>query len=308
MNAKIYCPDIECESCIKVITRSIKKIQGIEDLSFDRESVTINYNPEQIQQEELTKLINSAGFRASLQPFPRKTFLERLRDFKENKTKYQVEYQMLKYSVAILAFLLLLEGIAYYTFFRTTEGFLQRYGWWFFYLTLAITSLGSAVWHFKSYKAQFTNMTGMMIGMTFGMQSGMMLGTIFGATNGLVTGGTTAMVLAVLLGVYNGKCCGIMGVLEGMMAGIMGGIMGSMIGVMYAVDHILIFMPFFMFFNLIVMFGLSYMLFEEVVEHNPKTKRQPIDFLTFFSFCFIATTILITWMVYGPKTGIASII
>ncbi len=126
MNTKIYCPDIECESCIKVITRSLKKVQGIEGLSFDHESVTINYNPEQIKQEELTQLIQDTGFRASFQPFLRKTFLERLRDFKENKTKYQVEYQMLKYSIAILAMLLMLEGIAYYTFFRTTERILQK--------------------------------------------------------------------------------------------------------------------------------------------------------------------------------------
>ena len=96
-----------------------------------------------------------------------------------------------------------------------------------------------------------------------------------------------------------------MGLLEGMMAGVMGGLMGSMIGTMFAVDHILWLMPFFMFINLVIMWGLSYMLFEEVVEHQEKIEKRPLDFTTFFSYCLIATTFFIILMVYGFKTGLA---
>ena len=150
-------------------------------------------------------------------------------------------------------------------------------------------------------------MVGMMIGMTFGMQTGMMLGTIIAATNGLFVGGLTAMLIAVSVGFYNGKCCGIMGVMEGMMAGVMGGIMGSMIGTMFRVDHILWFMPAFTLINILILWGLSYMLFEEVVEHNPSTKKAPVSFSTFFFACLIVSAALTTLIVYGPRTGLAAI-
>ena len=111
--------------------------------------------------------------------------------------------------------------------------------------------------------------------------------------------------IGIIAGVYNGKCCGIMGIMEGMMAGIMGGVMGSMIGVMFRVDYINIFMPFFMLANIMVMFGLSYMLFEEIVEDNINVRKKSLNFSKFFSYFLIINLILILIMVYGPKTGLA---
>ena len=99
-----------------------------------------------------------------------------------------------------------------------------------------------------------------------------------------------------------------MGVMEGMMAGVMGGLMGAMIGTMMRVDNILLFMPVFMILNLFIMWGLSYMLFEEVVEDNPTIQKKEINFLTFFSYCFIATLIITILIIYGPKTGLARIL
>lgn len=308
MDVKIYCPDIECESCVKLISRSLDKLEGVDDFSVDSESVRVSYNPDVLDSDKLISLIHQLGFRSGLQPFPRKTFLERWGEFRENKKKYEVEYKMLQYSGLTFLSLILLQTLVYFGLFRLKENFLAHSGWWLFYGTMAIVSIGSGMWHMKSYRAKFTSMTGMMIGMTFGMQTGMMIGSIIGASNGLFLGGTVGMLAAVLVGVYNGKCCGIMGVMEGTMAGIMGGIMGSMIGVMFSVDHILYFMPLFMLLNLSVMFGLSYMLFEEVVEHNPATKKKQVDFLTFFSYCLLAVAILTVVIVYGPKTGLAGVI
>lgn len=308
MDVKIYCPDIECESCVKLISRSLDKLEGVDDFSVDSESVRVSYNPEALNSDKLVSLINQLGFRAGLQPFPRKTFLERWREFRENKKKYEVEYKMLQYSAMTFLSLILLQTLVYFGLFRLKENFLAHSGWWLFYGTMAIVSIGSGMWHMKSYRAKFTSMTGMMIGMTFGMQTGMMIGSIIGASNGLFLGGTAGMLAAVFVGVSNGKCCGIMGIMEGTMAGIMGGIMGSMIGVMFSVDHILYFMPLFMLLNLSVMFGLSYMLFEEVVEHNPATKKKQVDFSTFFSYCLLAVAILTVVIVYGPKTGLAGVI
>ncbi len=307
MKAKIYVPDIECDSCVKVINKTLAKFEGIQQFTTHKDSVDVEYDPEKVKADSLLSIIHEKGFRAAFEPFQRKSFSERFKDFKENKHKYQVEYTMLKYSVLTFLILTLLEVMSYIAFLKNKPEFLAHYGWWMFYLNLAVISIGSGMWHIKSYKANVTSMIGMMIGMTFGMQTGMMLGTIFGATNGLFVGGSVGMLTAVGVGFYNGKCCGIMGVLEGMMAGVMGGTMGSMIGTMFTIDHIFWFMPLFIAINMIIMWGLSYMLFEEVVEDSPKTQKNPSDFFTFFAYCLLATVFLLVIMIYGPKTGLAKI-
>lgn len=307
MKTTLYVPDIECDSCVRVINKVLQKRECVERLSIRKDSVDIMHDPNIISEKQLVMLIREKGFRADTSPFERKTFKERLKDFRENKHKYHIEYTLLKYAAAVLLLLIGIEVLAYFAFFKHKPDFIANYAWWILYTDIAVVSIGSAIWHIKSYKASVTSMIGMMIGMTFGMQTGMMIGTILAATNGLFVGGTTGMTLAVLVGWYNGKCCGIMGVMEGMMAGVMGGIMGGMIGTMFKVDHILWFMPFFMLFNIIIMWGLSYMLYEEVVEGNQKIKKEPIDFTTFFSYTLLATSLIIGIMVYGLKTGIASI-
>ena len=307
MNVKIYCPDIECDSCVKVIKKAFEKLKGIEKVDVNNDSIDISYKKEALNHEELILAIISKGYRASLEPFQRKTFRERMRDFRENKNKYEVEYKMIRYSFLTLLILLAFEAAAYFAMFKQNPNFLHKYGWWIFYLNIAIISVAAAMWHLKSYRGQVTSMIGMMLGMTFGMQTGLMIGAIIGATNGIFVGGMTGMLTGVLVGFYNGKCCGIMGALEGMMAGMMNGVMGSMIGVMFFADHILWFMPFFIIINLAIMWGLSYMIYEEFVEGNQKTKKAPLSFGTFLSYCFIAAIILIVIMIYGPKSGLARV-
>lgn len=305
MKTKIYCPDIECDSCIKLISKALGNKKGVKEFTFTHEAVDI-FHEDSVKPNELIDIIREKGFRADLQPFVRKTFRERFRDFRENKKKYEVEYMMIKYGLLAFFLLAILDVFAYFAVFKTIPNFISKYAWWLFYTNITVISIGAAVWHFKSYKTSVTTMMGMMIGMTFGMQTGMMLGTIIGATNGLFMGGMTGMLVASALGFYTGKCCGSMGVLEGLMAAVMGGPMGAMIGSMFFVDHILWFMPAYMILNLIILVGLSYLLFEEVVEHNLKIKKKAIDFTTFFSYCLIATTALTVLMIYGFKTGLAA--
>jgi copper chaperone CopZ len=306
MNATIYCPDLECESCEKILTRSLNTLQGIQKIGFTPDSLAVDFDPKQVTKEQIVEAINKKGYRAGFEPFERKLFKERMRDFFENKQKYAMEYLMLQNTAMTFLGLLAIEFVVYLAVLKTIPDFLSRYGWWMLYATIAVVSVASAIWHMRAYRARVTSMVGMMIGMTFGMQTGMMLGTIVAATNGLIMGGMTGMLVAVAVGIYNGRCCGIMGVLEGMMAGVMGGLMGSMIGTMFSVNHILWLMPFFFLINVIIMWGLSYMLFEEVVEER-KAQRTPTPFLTFFSYCFIATGLLTALIVYGPKTGIAAL-
>ena len=303
---KIYCPDIECGSCIKLIDRRISKISGVEKISFSKDSLDVSYNEELVSPHQVSESIKQLGFRADFVPFSRKTFSERWRDFKENKIKYEIEYKMLKYGFYAMILLAVLELGTFFLFFRNNQ-LIGKNLLWIFYLDLAVVSIGAAIWHLNSYRQDATIMIGMMIGMTFGMQTGLMIGTIIGATNGMFTGTMSGMFFGVAVGWFNGKCCGIMGVLEGAMAGVMSGTMGAMIGVMLSVDRILVFMPFFMAINLIIMWGFSYMLFEEMVEDNPKIEKKKISFLELFSYCFIALVLLVLIIIYAPKSGIARI-
>jgi copper chaperone CopZ len=305
MKTTVYCPDLECDSCNKIITKALRTIE-VTPVSFTNDSLEVEYDNNKTSIKTILATIRSKGFRANTEPFERKTVQERYRDFRENKHKYAVEYAMLKYSAGTFVLLIALHALAYFAFFKTITNFLPQYGWWLFYLDLAIVSIGAAMWHIQSYRPKVTMMVGMMIGMTFGMQTGMMLGTILGATNGLFWGSLIGMLLAVSVGVVNGRCCGIMGMLEGAMAGLMGGLMGAMIGMMLSVDHILWLMPFFFAINLAIMWGLSYMLYEEAVEEKHVT-AEPIPFLTFAACCAIATTVLTACIVYGWKTGLAAL-
>ena len=307
MKKTIYCPDITCESCVKVLTRVFSNFDGINTFAVKKDHILVDFNEKKVRADRLLEAIREKGYRAGFTPFSRKTFRERARDFVSNRKKYVVEYTMLRYVAYAFLLLLILEALAYYVFFRYEPDFLNRYGWWLFYTTLSAVSVGAAIWHFKAYKTEIPHMTGMMIGMTIGMTSGLMIGTIIAVTNGLFVGVLTGMILSSLVGWYTGKCCGIMGVLEGLMAGVMGSMMGSMIGVMLISEHILIFMPVFMILMLIVLGGLSYMLFEEVVEDKEAIERSPADFWTFFSYCFLATFVLILIMLYGWKSAIVMV-
>ncbi|RJQ17300.1 cation transporter [Candidatus Woesearchaeota archaeon] len=301
MKTTIYVPDIECESCSKLISRKLKHKEGINQISIKPDSVDIDYDESKIKPEQLVQTIKDAEFRAGLEPFERKTFKERWRDFKENKKKYHLELKGIEYAAFIFLILTALEAIAYFGFLKTPT-FLTNYGWWFFYLNISITAISFGLWHIFAYKTKITCMVGMMIGMTLGMQTGMMIGAILGATNGFFIGAMTGMILGVTVGIIAGKCCGIMGIMEGMMAGLMGGTMGPMISLMMFSDHLLWFMPAYMIINLLIIAGLSYMMYEEVVEYK-EVRKQPLDFLTIASLCIIVAFVLIMIILYGPKAA-----
>lgn len=288
---RIHVPDIECDSCVRLISKHLTK-----------EHITFSVNGDTIETDDAKRaiaIIKQLGYRASQHPFERKTFKERLRHMREQKHKYTTEYTGLSYFFGIAITLAVLFAVAYAGFLNTIPDFLAKYSWWMFYLIITIAAISTALWHFFAYRAKITCMVGMMIGMTFGMQTGMMLGAIVGATNGFFIGSMVGMLTAAGVGVITGRCCGIMGVMEGLMAGIMGGTMGAMISVMMFADNLLWFMPFFMGLNLIIVAGLSYMLYEEVVE-DKEVERKPVDFLTVASGSIIAFAVIVAIILLTP--------
>jgi copper chaperone CopZ len=300
MKTKIYIPDIECESCTKLLSKKFNSITGVNSFVFSKDSAEIDYD-NSVKKEALIKVIKENGFRASEEPFERKTLQERFRELKENKKKNSIEISALKYAAASFFIIILIETIAYFGFFRTIPNFLSKYIWWLFYLNITISTLGASLWHFFAYKTKVTCMLGMMVGMAFGMQTGMMIGAVIGATNGFFIGAMTGMIIGVIAGILTGKCCGVMGIMQGMMAGIMGGTMGPMISLMMFSDNILLFMPFYMLINVAIMAGYIYMMFEEAVE-GKDVKKAPLDFLTFVSASIIISAAFIVLMLYGPKS------
>tara|TARA_Y100000310_G_scaffold196122_1_gene196143 strand:- start:6404 stop:7327 length:924 start_codon:yes stop_codon:yes gene_type:complete len=306
MKTRFYVPDIECDSCIKLIRRKFGQLQGIETVNFGEDFVVVNYDESLLKEENIIASIKNLGYRVSTQPFDRKSFKERVRHFKENKKNYSVEINVVKYAVYLFLILTGVEALAYFGFLSSSTDFLANYGWWLFYLNISIASVAAGTWHFLTYNTKVTCMVGMMIGMTLGMQTGMMVGIVVGATNGFFVGSMVGMFLGVGIGAITGKCCGIMGVMEGMMAGLMGGTMGPMISIMMFADHLLWFMPFYMLVNVAILLGFSYMLYEEVVEGKNNLEKRKIEFSTLASFSVILTFIIAYIMIYGPKSVLVS--
>ena len=306
MRKKFYVPDIECDSCIKLIEKKFRHLQGIESTHFGKDFVVVNYDESLVTSQNIMTTIKNLGYRVSLTAFERKNFKERYRHWKNNKHKYVVEMNSIKYSLFLFLILTAIELVAYFSFLQSIPNFLASYGWWFFYLNVSVASLGAATWHFLTYNTKITCMLGMMIGMTLGMQTGMMIGAIIGATNGFFMGAMVGMILGVFVGALTGKCCGIMGIIEGMMAGLMGGTMGPMISIMMLADNLLLFMPFYMLVNVAILLGFSYMLFEEVVEGRDEVKKRTIDFSTLASFAIILSFVLACIMIYGYKSALVA--
>ena len=301
MKTKIYVPDIECESCVKVLEKRFAKVPGIIETKFSLDALDISYDEQKINLHQMIQLIKDVGYRASEHPFERKTLKERGREFLEKKAKYEVEHKLIPYTILVFSLLTALQVIAYIIYFKNSPLFLEKYSWWLFYLNISIATLGTALWHYLSYKAKITSMLGMMIAMTLGMQTGMMLGAIIGATNGLFLGAVIGLILGVSLGIFTGKSSGIMGVMQGMMAGLMGGIMGPMTTLMLYSDHLLWFMPLYMIVNILIVWGFSYMIYEEMVE-NKEVKKEPIALSKLLGGTTILMAILFSFIVYGIRS------
>jgi len=302
MQKKIYCPDIECESCVKIITKAFERLQGIEKFEVGKTAIDVTFNESLIKEENIIATIKEKGYRASLDPYTRKQIRERTKEFLTDKKKYAVEHLILE-QITLTFFILIMIDITFFYFKNQIDPtFFGKYAWWIFYLSLAIVTITGAIWHFKAYRTQYTSMVGMMIGMTLGMQTGMMIGAILGATNGFFTGALVGMILASAVGAYCGSCCGIMGIMEGIMAGMMGGTMGAMISVMMFYQHILWFMPAFMILNIIILIGLSYMIFEEVVEENNQIIKEPMSFKQYLMLCLVSLFVLLSIIFLTPAS------
>ncbi|MBR9700439.1 hypothetical protein GOV11_01075 [Candidatus Woesearchaeota archaeon] len=300
MKTRLYSPDIECDSCVKVLNRMLKKERGITDFKITTEYIDLSYD-KKLKLKLLMKRIKEKGYRVSSRPMDRPQIRERIGEFLTDRKKYMIEWRMLKYMTVTLIFALVLQGAFAYMMDGLRPGFMAAYWPWLTYLTFSTVFISAAVWHFLAYRTTVTCMTGMMIGMTIGMQTGMLVGAVLGVTNGFFWGAMVGMLSGSIIGAWTGNCCGIMGIMEGLMSGIMGGTMGAMITVMMVFDHIHWFMPVYVFLNLLILVGFSYMLFEELVE-GKDVAVKPASFPAFLAACLGALALLTALVVFLPKS------
>jgi len=139
-NTKLYIPDIECDSCIRVISKKLKQ-QDIPFIAYE-DSVDV-------AKEDVTKtkeIISKLQFRVSETPFERKTLSERFRDFKENPKKYLLEKKVFLYSFIIFIILIAIQSVAFYTVWNTSD-FFNHYAIWLLYLDISIAVIAAGIWH-----------------------------------------------------------------------------------------------------------------------------------------------------------------
>ena len=219
----------------------------------------------------------------------------------ENKVVFRLEKSMIKTAFFTLIFLILVELIAYFGFFKNIPDFFSKYGYYLIFLVISIVINSVAVWHIKAYKHEYSHMGGMMVGMTIGMTSGFSIGLVVGATNGMFIGSLAGLIIGMLVGGYVGNCCGIMGIMEGMMAGLMGSIMGGMTSVMTLNDNIKLMVPILIISILIIIIGLIYMIYKHEIS-GENINYRGFKFLPFITINFIITLALTFLMIYGPKS------
>ena len=57
METTVYCPDIECDSCVRVINRSLGRLAGVQKINFRSDSVAVRYDPEKLSADKLVDVI-----------------------------------------------------------------------------------------------------------------------------------------------------------------------------------------------------------------------------------------------------------
>lgn len=212
-----------------------------------------------------------------------------------------IEKRMITTAIGTFFILLVIEIAAYLILFKDIPSFLSKYGYYLFLLIIAVVINGTAIWHMKAFKRDFSCMTGMMLGMTIGMTTSFSLGIIVGAVNGMFIGAVVGLILGMIVGAWVGYCCGVMGVMEGMMAGLMGGTMGPMIPLM-ALQYAPYISGIVLFCIVLILMGFVYIIYKEEAALEEKSRYEGYSFILFALVCSLITLIITLIMVYGPKS------
>src|SRR3990172_6879945 len=297
----IWIQGMHCDACEKTITKALGRIGvEVEDIRYTSERVELRYDPAIVPFSKVREAIANVGYSASETSVQDRdsgeSLSERVRRVKQSFFKdpaaYTFEKNVIKSTLGTLVVVAALAYFTYFVFFWNVESFWGNYGQYIGYLIIAVVATGGGIRHLGAFFGGVVFFTGMMIGMTIGMISGLLLGIVIGTTNGMFVGSVFGMIIGMGVGGWVGACCGIMGIMEGMMAGLMGGTMGAMTAVMMFSDRLTIFLPIFFVATLMILAGMSYLVYKE--HKHGRQEVRPYGFwpYTLLNFAVVLAGIL----------------
>ncbi|MFA5106241.1 MAG: hypothetical protein WC506_04755 [Candidatus Micrarchaeia archaeon] len=302
---------MHCDSCAKIIERTVKRHggAGVKALDMQKNRITIECGQEQlpgIKNELLAK-----GYQLLMENEEARDGFEagslgRLLEFAQKAIKGDKEFvhenRLVRLSVLALVAIFALQALLYVAAFGNVPKFADTYRDVTLLAAVSVVALVYAYYHASAFRRNATCMTGMMTGMTFGMAGGFMIGAFVGATNGMFIGSLAGMAAGILLGIQAGRCCGVMGVMEGIMGGVMAGTMGAMISVMMIYDNLVPFLYILTALEIITLGLFSYMLNKEYGRIGER--MLDVSAYEFLAFCLAVDMLVTVVMVYGPKAGV----
>ena len=302
---------MHCDSCGKIIERTVMKFEGACIREFDMVNNRIVLACSSGKQlGEIRSTLLEKGYQTLLPGEEAKEGFEAgsihrgidfIRSVYTGENGFETENLLVKYSFDALFFVLAAQVLLYMFVFSRIPGFLSAY-WSVTLLTgVSVVALLFAYYHAYAFRKSFSCMCGMMTGMTFGMAGGFLIGAFAGATNGMFVGSLVGMAVGMGFGYYTGRYCGVMGVMEGIMGGLMAGTMGAMLSVMMIFDRLV---PFLFILTIIegaLLIAFSYMLYKEYGNMTPEMVK--IDGNGFIVMALAIDLALTVIFVYGPKAG-----
>lgn len=302
---------MHCDSCAKIIDRTITKHAGARVREFDlvNNRMVIECSTEG-QLEIIRSELRVKGYQALLpgeeaeegfEAGSLRRGIDFIKGVYAGTDGFEAENRLVRYSADALIALLADQVVLYLLVFSRIPGFLSAY-WSVTILTaVSVVALLFGYYHAYAFRKTTSCMCGMMTGMTFGMAGGFLIGAFAGATNGMFVGSLVGMAIGIGFGYFTGRSCGVMGVMEGIMGGLMAGTMGAMISVMMVFDHLIPFLFILAAVEAVILVTFSYMLYKEYGNMNPGMIKVTGNGFIVMALAFdLALTAI---FVYGPKVG-----
>ena len=302
---------MHCDSCGKIIERTVLKYEGACIREFDTVNNRILLACSSAGQlGEIRGALRAKGYQTLLpgeeaqEGFEAGSIhrgLDFIRSVMSGRDGFETENRLVKYSVSALVIVLAAQALLYAAVFSRIPGFLTAY-WSVTLLTaVSVVALLFAYCHAYAFRKNISCMCGMMTGMTFGMAGGFLIGAFAGATNGMFVGSLVGMAIGIGFGYFTGRYCGVMGVMEGIMGGLMAGTMGAMLSVMMVFDHLIPFLFILTGIEAVILVAFSYMLYKE--HGNMTADMVKLDGISFIILALAIDLALTVIFIYGPKAG-----
>jgi hypothetical protein len=302
---------MHCDSCGKIIERTVRKYEGAGIREFDtvnnqivlacRSDGQLGEIREALLEKGYQTLLPGEDAEEGYEAGAMHRGLDFILSVYNGRDGFETENQLVKYSVNALLVVLAAQALLYAAVFSRIPGFLSAY-WSVTILTaVSVVALLFAYCHAYAFRKSFSCMCGMMTGMTFGMAGGFLIGAFAGATNGMFVGSLVGMAIGIGFGYYTGRYCGVMGVMEGIMGGLMAGTMGAMLSVMMVFDNLVPFLFILTGIEAVILVAFSYMLYKEHGNMTPEMVK--LDAGSFIILALAIDLALTVIFIYGPKAG-----